>query len=1069
MKHLNHTLPLIFYIYCIFYNTFGNSAHATKISQADNLIKQKKYDQAIQIYTLLESKYEYLQQWDSMLLITKKVITIQDRLGQHKIIHKKLSSKLSTLSNKLDETSRVFRAYHLLLASYYYGEGIYDSAIFYYTKLAEMKISYEGKDDLEQALIYSNLSKSYAANGDYIPSISNSRKAINTMNKLKDVKPLHYINIYNNIASCFSISHHIDSQLYYLKKSEALLPQISKVDDNYDRTLNDLANIYISLGQFSEGLKYIKLSLEILEKYRPPNDPDLAVGYGNYGATLNEFGDFEKGIYYIKKSINLLLENDAKSYYLTSAHSNLGYAYAKSGRNDKALKHYKIALDYYKKIYKNNHPNIGICYVNLAFSYQDINKFKLQLEYANKAINIFNSKYEKNNLHTNIALNCLASAYNNLGHIDSAQFYFNKVIAFYKDAKIISKLAYAYNHYAKVLIKKRQHLTAIDTLQKAIQAICKWKATTRFDNPEPGDSYNKSILVELLTQKAYAANKQYLQSLDIRYLKLSSCTYNLAIDAINKMRFEFSTPLTRTQLTEKSLPIFENAIKCAYELFKITGDDNFVLKAFELSEKRKAFNLFQSMIKNKHLFYEQIPEKIRYKERELKAQLATYRKKWFERSNENKAIIEQKILEKELQLDSLSKTIRKIDANYFNMYYEKQTIPIKQLRNNVLTNKSSYISYFIGPTYQFAFLITKNNLKIIPIQLNAISEHAIKKIYLKKSINKASTEKFQLMLSNWSKDLWYPIQRHLPTDIDQVIIEPDGFLFQLPFEMLHLPTDSTPNNLYLIQYFAISYTYSLPTLMLQMKQKSKYINSIQCLAFAPNYTDKLSNKGTFKQFKNEQLANLPGALLEIKNVSQYFDGSYYFGAQGDKDTFIREAPNYEILHLAMHGQYNPNNSLQSKLYFTNSHTKQVLHTYEIYALNLNAQLAVLSACETGRGKIIQSEGAISLGRAFMYAGCQSIVHSLWKVDDKATAQIMDYFYESMAKGFSKSEALRQAKIKYLDNASIFEKHPIYWSGFVLTGNFNPLQSNSFFQNYLLIGILLLAFAILIMFKSIHPN
>jgi len=90
-----------------------------------------------------------------------------------------------------------------------------------------------------------------------------------------------------------------------------------------------------------------------------------------------------------------------------------------------------------------------------------------------------------------------------------------------------------------------------------------------------------------------------------------------------------------------------------------------------------------------------------------------------------------------------------------------------------------------------------------------------------------------------------------------------------------------------------------------------------------------------------------------------------------------------------------------------------LYLTEIYGLHLNANLLVLSACETGIGKLEKGEGMISLARAFNYAGVPAIVTTLWKIDDESTSKIMEYFYENLNNSLSKNEALHQAKLTYL--------------------------------------------------------
>ncbi len=103
-------------------------------------------------------------------------------------------------------------------------------------------------------------------------------------------------------------------------------------------------------------------------------------------------------------------------------------------------------------------------------------------------------------------------------------------------------------------------------------------------------------------------------------------------------------------------------------------------------------------------------------------------------------------------------------------------------------------------------------------------------------------------------------------------------------------------------------------------------------------------------------------------------------------------------------------------------------------MQLKANLAVLSACNTGSGKLSRGEGIMSLARGFMYAGCPSVITSLWSVDDKSTAVIMKHFYEGLSKGLSKDDALRASKLSYLKNADEIKSNPFYWAGFVLIGN-----------------------------------
>ena len=202
----------------------------------------------------------------------------------------------------------------------------------------------------------------------------------------------------------------------------------------------------------------------------------------------------------------------------------------------------------------------------------------------------------------------------------------------------------------------------------------------------------------------------------------------------------------------------------------------------------------------------------------------------------------------------------------------------------------------------------------------------------------------------------------------------------------------------------------------------------------------------------------------FKAISRYFKGDFDASTQATKARFLQEAANYGLLHLAMHGQADLENAKFGNLIFTNQGSEDnLLYHYEIANLQLNAQLAVLSACETGLGKYEAGEGVFSLARSFMYAGVPSVVMSLWKVNDQTTSQLMPKFYKNLSKGKKKDKALHEAKLAYLNESNLEYRHPYYWAGFVALGDVQPLKRPFPMPRYLGgLGIFLLA---LIGFRS----
>jgi hypothetical protein len=120
-------------------------------------------------------------------------------------------------------------------------------------------------------------------------------------------------------------------------------------------------------------------------------------------------------------------------------------------------------------------------------------------------------------------------------------------------------------------------------------------------------------------------------------------------------------------------------------------------------------------------------------------------------------------------------------------------------------------------------------------------------------------------------------------------------------------------------------------------------------------------------------------------------------------------------------------------------------------MRYNARMVVLSACRTGFGKLLKGEGVMSLARSFMYAGCPSIIMTLWEVSDRSGALLMKNFYRHLKRGMTKSEALRQAKLDFIVRADQLKAHPYFWSTYVAIGDTSPIYDDSR-RKYLFIGI-----------------
>jgi CHAT domain-containing protein len=179
---------------------------------------------------------------------------------------------------------------------------------------------------------------------------------------------------------------------------------------------------------------------------------------------------------------------------------------------------------------------------------------------------------------------------------------------------------------------------------------------------------------------------------------------------------------------------------------------------------------------------------------------------------------------------------------------------------------------------------------------------------------------------------------------------------------------------------------------------------------------------------------LPYSEEEVQHIRRLVGGKAVLAGEATKGYFQAHARDYRILHLSSHAAADSSGA-GSWIAFAGP-TDQRLFLSELYAMDLPADLAVLSACETGLGRISGGEGVMSLARGFAFAGCQSVITTLWKVNHGATARIMAQLYEELAAGATKDAALRRAQLAYLQDPALdnIGRHSYYWSAFRQIGN-----------------------------------
>ena len=272
------------------------------------------------------------------------------------------------------------------------------------------------------------------------------------------------------------------------------------------------------------------------------------------------------------------------------------------------------------------------------------------------------------------------------------------------------------------------------------------------------------------------------------------------------------------------------------------------------------------------------------------------------------------------------------------------------------------------------------------------------------------------------------------------MIAPDDALWDLPFQAL-----LTSGNRFLIEDAAIAYAPSLTVLREMTRRKSEGAVAPPATLLAlgnPRFGKETINRAS-PPLRDVQIAPLPEAEQEVKALRRLYGLSHskvYIGADAREDWVKREAGKVRVLHFAAHGTLNNASPMYSHLALAKGSASEdgLLEAWELMQLDLKADLAVLSACDTARGRIGAGEGMVGLSWAMFIAGVPSTVVSQWKVEAASTRDLMVSFHRGLiwqpGAGKSKpakSEALRQAALKLMRNPETL--HPFYWAGFVLVG------------------------------------
>jgi len=563
---------------------------------------------------------------------------------------------------------------------------------------------------------------------------------------------------------------------------------------------------------------------------------------------------------------------------------------------------------------------------------------------------------------------------------------------------------------------------------------------------------------------------------EMENLEKAEENYKKSIDELEKIRGKIASEEIKKAFLEKAQTFYDSLINLQLKMKK---DE----EAFYHLETSRARMLLAALIaSNVEITSGTAPDLIKQDEK-LQGEINLIERKLYEERSQlpqNEDYITQ--LEKEL--DILEKELATVhnelsikDPAYALITGIKKSLTPEEVQNKVLKENQYILEYFINDNERITvWTISKNSLATFEIKIS--SEELKGRIEnFRKPFEELKTDpaRFVEILSSLDMEnlkalydiLVKPVAAEIPKD-SEIIIIPDGMLYYLPFECLVTGTGNTPVNAgltfsefgnyrYLIEDYSISYSPSSSTLdpaLIKAKKEfsGKYLGVGNPLFEADGENPPPAvgaDMLDLMRLQGYSLEALPNTEIEVTKIQHLFKDdsgtSVYIRAKATEENVKNNAPDYKYLLLATHGLLDEHKPMESSLVFSYSSGPKddgLLKAGEVLNMKLNSDLVVLSACETGLGKIEDGEGVAGLTRAFMYAGAPSIVVSLWSVESGSTAQMMEEFYRNLLAGKNKAEALRQAKLTLmkednkLEGVNISYSHPFFWAPFVLMGESN---------------------------------
>lgn len=863
--------------------------------------------------------------------------------------------------------------------------------------------------------------------------------------------------------------------------------QIDSLNVISGKILNLLAIVLRRTGEKDMALEVYSQAITYFQKCNIIDPLILPSIYNNIGNAYKDMGDLSKALYYSSEGVrncesnlndSTLTINQKKSISKNMVLSlmNLGLIKAKTQKHGEAVLYFERAME----LAPSYHP--GIIHKiqnNLGISLSELNKIEESRKYYLAAI------LQANKMNDKALLAQYQVNFSSFLQKHQAQEFRAYLSQVRKSVQVLSKSIQKQEFLSRILLQEAYYYeesgafsTALSKLVLAFQAlqglqdeILSWE-----EIPKLQISVRPYGALDIINDQARIIKKLALEENNHEYLTQALDHYIFAERLIDSLRGNLTTQESKIILNQQQKRTFRSKADLCGELYQSTGQAYYLAELFSTCEKGKSAGLW-SEIQQADLKTDSIPGEMLKQESILKKGIVQINDRIASLSltgntpkdQEIGTLRDQKII-LTTSLDSLLWIYNKSYPGYYELKFNNNTTDLTKLRSKLDLNQA-FIQFYFTDDFLHQILVLQDTVIYNPIQnpqkiLNNVDTILDYNRMMRYDYSRKDVEQYIKAAFSVYKSLFGTIS-HLIKE-KNLIIAPDSKLSLLPFGALvqsgdyQYETDFRDLN-YLIYAHEFTYTYTATLWNTKVSAKKAKKTHGKVLAFAPYYqNDNISQQ--YDKYFGEALPELPGTLDELKHIQKLFKSDIYTKDAATEKRFKSKIQNAEIIHLAMHTITNDEEPLQTSLIFNPFTDKQEdgrLTAAEILNYRINASLAVLSACNTGSGKLREGEGIMGLARSFIQAGCPGLILNLWIMDDISGKTLINNFYSFLADGESTSSALHNSKLEHLRSANKLNAHPHFWAGLILLGKDAEIsihrRSLLSWPIYMAFGLLLLTF------------